>query len=139
MKRTGWVFGLMLLAAACIPAQPPPNLGATPGAAVVVTGDTYRSGAFSVRYPEGWRAITSPAGAPPSVTFAAPGNCPIIMVSSAPVEQPPACEGEGVRNETRTVERGGHSFSIAGSATDALADVYSAALARIEASLEAAS
>jgi hypothetical protein len=125
--------------AACIPAQPPPNLDATPGAAAVITRDTYRSDLFSVRYPEGWRAITSPAGAPPSVTFAAPGNCPLIVVSSAPVEQPPTCEGKGVRNETRTVMRGGHSFTLAGSTTGALQAEYDAAMQRIEESLESVS
>jgi len=62
----GILLCFIMLLAACTPAQPPPSLSATPGAAVVVTRDTYRNDLFSVEYPSGWRVVTSPAGAPPA-------------------------------------------------------------------------
>ncbi len=129
------LFIILLIVSACAPASPPAQLAATPGAAVVITGDTYRSDSFSVSYPAGWRVITSPAGAPPSVTFAAPGDCPLIVVSSAPLDQPPACAASDARSEQRTITRGEHTFIVAGSATAALWDVYRAAADRIATSL----
>src|ERR1700690_2121838 len=57
---------MILLFAACIPASPPTDLGATPGASAIITRDSYSNDLFSVAYPTGWRVITSPAGAPPS-------------------------------------------------------------------------
>lgn len=133
MKKILWL--MILLFSACVPAATAPSPDVTSGAAVVVTGDTYRNDVFSVAYPSGWRVITSPAGAPPSVTFAAPGDCPLIVVSSAPLEQPPACADPDARAETRTITRGEHTFTLAGSATAALWDAYLAAADRIASSL----
>jgi hypothetical protein len=41
-----------------------------------------------VYYPAGWRAISSAAGAPPSVIFVAPGEVALIIVGAAPLDVP---------------------------------------------------
>ena len=82
----------LLALAACVPARTPPQLAATPGAKVVVSDQEYRTEAFSARYPAGWRAITSPAGEPPFVVFAAPDGCTVIVLSS---DERAAPEGAG--------------------------------------------
>ena len=76
-----WSLGLILLFAACVPAEVPPVLSATAGSAVMVTGRSLRERSFSLTYPTGWRVITSPADAPPSVTLVAPGDCALIVVA----------------------------------------------------------
>ncbi len=94
IERPRWrvaFAGLALLAylAACVPAKTTtPDLNAT-GQAVVVTGDYYDAGLFRARYPDGWRVITSPAGEPPFVTFVAPDNCALIVLSVEPRVVPP--------------------------------------------------
>ena len=90
----------MLLFAACVPAVTPPILSATPGEAVTVTDNTYANDRFSLTYPTGWRVITSPTDAPPSVTLVAPGDCALIIAAAAPVD-PPDCAG--------SLSAGGHS------------------------------
>jgi hypothetical protein len=112
-----WLIALLF--AACIPAQTPAILDATPGAGAVVTDDTYRTDAFSLRYPSGWRVITSQAGVPPSVTFVAAGDCALILVSSVPIEQPPkssTCTQPDVQTTTRTVALESGEIALAGSA-----------------------
>ena len=103
--------------AACIPAKTPPQLGATAAAPVVVADDSYDAGAFRVRFPGGWRVITSPAGAPPSVIFAAPDNCTLIAVSAEPMDAPrPAnCADSAAvfRREARTLTSGGAAIHAA--------------------------
>lgn len=139
--KTWLLASLLLIAAGCASVSAPPaaSLSATPGAAVVVTADTYRNDQFSLAYPPGWRVITAPAGAPLSVTFAAPDNCPLIVVSSAPIAQLPACADAAALPDQRTVTRDGQTFYIAGSTTAALQDVYAAALDRITRTLALAS
>ncbi len=113
------VVGLILVSAACVPAVTPPILSATPGEAVMVTGDTYANDRFSLTYPTGWRVITSPTDAPPSVTLVAPGDCALIIVAAAPVEPPAvpeACQQEDILSETRDVTLGKLTISLAGSA-----------------------
>jgi len=94
-------------------------LNATAGAAVIVTRDRYTNDRFSVEYPSGWRVITSPTGAPPSVIFAAPGNCALIEVSSTPLAQPPAsssCDQTDIQTTRRAVTLGAQQIAVAGSA-----------------------
>ena len=108
---------LILLFSACIPASPPPNLSATPGAAVVVTRDHYQNDRSASTIPTGWRVITSPAGAPPSVTFVAPGDCALIIVSSAPLDQAPAapaCDQPDIQTDAGTVTLGDIDHDCAG-------------------------
>ncbi|MBC7811200.1 MAG: hypothetical protein H7175_08640 [Burkholderiales bacterium] len=99
---------LMILFAACVPATEPPQLVFTPGAPIVVTERLYDAGAFSIEYPDGWRVVTGPAEAPPSVVFVAPGDCALIVLSTVPIESPPALAetcGE-TRGETRRLLAG---------------------------------
>ena len=111
MKRTGnaCALWLILLFAACIPASPPANFSATPGAAALSRETATRMTVFSVTYPTGWRVITSPAGAPPSVTFVQPGDCGLIVVSSVSLEQAPtspSCSEPNIKTTTQTVTLG---------------------------------
>ena len=97
---------MLLLFSASIPAEAPPNLSATMGAAVMVTRNRYQNDRFSLEYPTGWRVITSPAGAPPNVTLVAPGNCALIEVSSTPLDRAPdspSCDQPDIRPLLRTV------------------------------------
>lgn len=80
---------LLLILAACSPPQTPEQLNFTPGAPITITDDRYVTGAFSVRYPPGWRVITTPAEAPPGAIFAAPDNAALIVLSISPIGTPP--------------------------------------------------
>ncbi len=93
---------ICLYMAACVPARTPPQLAYTPGPAVQVADGWYDSGVFRVRYPADWEIITSAAGAPLSVIFAAPEGDALIMVgeSLTDVPAPAGFEGE-LRSERR--------------------------------------
>lgn len=80
---------LSLILAACAPPQVPEQLSFTPGAPITITDNLYTTSAFSVRYPSGWRVITTPAEAPPGVIFAAPDNAALIVLSVSPIGTPP--------------------------------------------------
>jgi len=80
---------MLLMLAACVPATVPPQLNATPGAAVVVTDGRYDAGAFSALRPDGWRVVTSAADAPPSVIFVAPDDTALIMLTTGVIGEPP--------------------------------------------------
>lgn len=127
-------FAVCLLFSACIPAQTPPILDATPAAGVSITADTYRSEAFSLRYPSGWRVITSQAGAPPSVTLVEPGNCVLIVVSSTPIETPPTSSACG-EPDIETISRMVGDISLAGSAPAAEWESFLAAFEQVAASI----
>ncbi len=111
------LFVCLLALAACIPAKTPPQLAATAAPGIVVSGDRYDAGAFRLRFPSGWRAITSPAGAPLSAIFAAPDNCTLIAVSSAPLDapQPSACADRAAtfRRDSRAVTLGSTTVHLA--------------------------
>ena len=132
---------LILLFAACVPAQTPPVLDATPGAAVTVTEDTYRNEIFSVRYPAGWRVITSEAGQTLSVIFAAPDNCALIVVSATMINQPPnspACDQPNLQTATRNLSLGSAKIFIAGSAPTDDSEAFTTQLDQVATSLQAA-
>jgi hypothetical protein len=80
-----YVFVLLVLAA-CIPAKVPDNLDDTPGAPVVVFDNTYESAQFVVRYPDGWRVVTSEAQASLAVIFVAPDEISTIQLMVGPLE-----------------------------------------------------
>jgi hypothetical protein len=131
---------IIIFFAACIPADTAPNRSATPGAGAMITRDTYQNELFSVSYPAGWRVITSPASAPPSVTFVAPGDCALIVVSSAPIDAPPtapACDQADIQTVDRTVMLDGQQIVVAGSVPASDWDEFVAALDRVAASLKA--
>ena len=136
--RSLWL--MILLFSACLPAPTAPSLNTPAELGAVVTRDTYRNDLFSVTYPEGWRAITSPAGAPPTVTFVAPGDCALIVVSSAPVDAPPtapSCDQPDIQVIEREATLDGRQIVIAGSAPGAGWEDFLAALDRVAASLRA--
>lgn len=85
--------------AACVPLNTAPQLAQTPGPAVQVTDRVFQSEAFSLRYPAGWRVVTSAAGDAPYAIFAAPDDAAVIIVA---LDSPPASTLEG---ETYSVER----------------------------------
>ena len=140
---SSWSLWFILLCfSACIPASPPANIAATPGAAAIITRDSYQNDRFSVEYPADWRVITSPAGAPPSVTFVAPGNCALIIVSTVALEQPPtspSCDQPDIKTTSQHVTLGSQQIALAGSAPSTGWDEFVSTLDRIAASLKAAS
>lgn len=108
MIRRRCITLFVLLVSGCVPAITPPQLAHTPGAPVIVTANRYDAGAFSAVYPDGWRVITSPAGAAPSVIFASPDNCALIVLGVEPVDVPtlPACTDTDFMTETREIDAG---------------------------------
>lgn len=92
-----------LVFAGCVPATVPPQLDATPGPAVVVTDQEYDAGAFKVRYPAGWRVISSAATSTATVLFAAPDHTAIMLFGVDAVEAPmPETDGQ-IRTEIRQI------------------------------------
>ncbi len=86
MTRFSRLVALAGLAlAACTPYQPPALLSATAGPAVQIADGRFTSEAFSLRVPPGWRVITPPAAAPPSVILAGEG-CQLIMVGESALD-----------------------------------------------------
>ncbi|NWG18004.1 MAG: hypothetical protein HXY41_15370 [Chloroflexi bacterium] len=71
-----------------MPAQTPPLLNFTPGPPAVITDETFANETFSVRYPTGWRVVTSAADAPPSVVFVAPDEQSTITLQTEPPGEP---------------------------------------------------
>lgn len=138
--RLLWSLWLILFfVSACIPTSPAPSQTLPADTGAVITRDSYRNDLFSLTYPEGWRAITSPVGAPPSVTFVAPGDCALIVVSSAPIDEPPvapACDQPDIQVIEREATLDGQHIVIAGSAPVADWDEFLAALDRVVASLK---
>ncbi|MAS34959.1 MAG: hypothetical protein CL610_13200 [Anaerolineaceae bacterium] len=86
------VLLLVSLCAACVPATVPPQVAYTPGPAVQVIDGLYDSGVFRVQYPADWRVITSAAGDPVHVIFAAPDGDALMIVGEQ-VDSAPAPAG----------------------------------------------
>jgi len=130
---------MLLALAACVPARTPPQLAATPGAAVVVSDQVYRTAVFSARYPSGWRAITSPAGAPPFVVFAAPDNCTVIVLSLdlRPAPDAAGCESAAWREAAETISGAPDIQAALRAPTDRWAEAQ-AAFASVTQSVQAA-
>jgi hypothetical protein len=83
------VIVLLLLLTACgklAPANLPAQLENTPGAPIMITTDYYETEVFRLRYPDGWRVVTSASSLPPSVIFASPDETSLIIVSSEPFD-----------------------------------------------------
>jgi hypothetical protein len=90
---------ILLLVAACVPLQTPPQVQQTPGPAVQITDRAFESEAFSLRYPVGWRVITSAAGDPPYAIFVAPDDAALIVIATESAPAP------GLEGGSYTVER----------------------------------
>lgn len=144
-RVTFYLVGLALIGlAACVPARTPPQLAATPGAAVVVDGQMYQTAVFSARYPDGWRAIASPAGEPPFVTFAAPDNCTLILLSldARPAPESNGCAGAVWREASETVDGAPVIFAALRAPADQWAEAeaaFAAVVASVRTLPEAAS
>lgn len=97
------------------PGETPAVLNPAPGAGVIVDGERYANDTFSAAIPAGWRVITSPADAPPAVTFAAPDNCAVIHLAPLPAAAPaaPNCD-QPTRTITREVALDGVTIYAAG-------------------------
>jgi hypothetical protein len=90
--KTIIMFILMMFLTACAqiaPAQLPDRLAEqqnnqlpTLAAPFTITTDTYRNGAFTVSYPQGWRVVSSASFAPPSAVFVSPDERQIILITS---------------------------------------------------------
>lgn len=112
---------IVMMVSGCVPAITPAPLAHTPGAPVVVTENRYNAGVFSAMYPDGWRVITSPAGAMPSVIFASPDGCALIVLGVEPVDvpAPSACADGAYRTEMREIEAANGRVYAGMSAPDA--------------------
>ena len=138
-RRAGLLACILILIAACVPAQTPAHLTSMPGAWVSVADDTVTTALFRVRYPPGWRVITSSAEAPPAVTFVSPDNCALILVSSAPAETPvsPSCD-KATQTIARDMPLGESTITLAGSAPVESWDVFAAQVDQVAESLRPA-
>ena len=130
---------LLLLLAACVPARTPPQLAATPGAAVVVSGGRYQTEAYSARYPDDWRAIASPAGEPPFVVFASPDNCTVILLAldERPAPEAAGCAADEWRETAEVVDGSPVVFAALGAPADRWDDAL-ATFAEVTASIRPA-
>jgi hypothetical protein len=82
------IIGILALAA-CIPARTPAQLEHTPGPAVRVMDGSYDAGLFKVRFPAGWRVVTSAATSAVRVLLVAPEADALIMIGPGLTEAPP--------------------------------------------------
>lgn len=132
------IFALMLFfsLSACVPAETPPILHATPAPPIRVIDQRVITSAFSITYPFEWRAILSPAGEPPFVTAAAPDNCTAIIISIEPVE-PPTLNGDCGETVIRTSQSLLNSGTIYLSGVSSDADLLQTTLAQIQESITA--
>ncbi len=78
----------VLCMAACVPATVPKHLANTPGAPVMTLDGAYDAGVFTLRYPAGWVAVSSPANQPAAVTLVAPDENVTIRLSTHPDLEP---------------------------------------------------
>jgi hypothetical protein len=96
MPHAGKVIALtacLLVGCAPTPAVSPSTLPPLPNAfSIDAFSRTYTNEVFTVRYPAGWRVITPPAAARPSVTLAGTG-CTTIAIApdTAPAVIAPDC------------------------------------------------
>ena len=89
MRVAAGLVMLMLVAAACVPAQTPPQLAFTPGEPLVITDQQLDFGSFRLTYPTGWRVITGAAEASPALLLAAPDDAALISISPHEQTTPP--------------------------------------------------
>lgn len=133
-QRAAWLgFCLLFTLSACIPARTPPQLDATPGAAVVVTERVYATAAFTAAYPSGWRAITSPAEADPFVIFAAPDACTLILVAVEPTAPPPVPDCDAPETVTRAemIDLDGSTIYLTGRTRPERVDSFDSVFERV--------
>ena len=93
--KTLFVMFTALVFSACVPATVPVQLAHTPGPGVTLSGQVYNSGTFRAEIPDGWRVITSAAGDPVTVIFAAPDSPALIMLGENIDKVPPPAGYDG--------------------------------------------
>jgi hypothetical protein len=98
-----WLLAALL--ASCVPASAPKHLSNTPGPPVLALDGLYDAGAFVVRYPADWVAVSSPANQPAAVTLVAPDESAFIRLSTHPDLEPSPDENlpNGMRLHTRQI------------------------------------
>jgi hypothetical protein len=123
--------------AACrplVPATTPPQLGSTPGPAIIVVEDAVIMGDWRLPVPPGWKIVkNSTADAPAlSVVLVSPDEQMLIIASEGPLP-PPAIPGPVVvQFQQRVLGRGRTLYAAAQAAPpqrDALRRVWDAFLA----------
>ncbi len=115
-----FVFLLVLVLGACVPAKVPALLSYTPGPPVVITDRTVTTVAFSLIYPGGdWKVVTSEAGAPPSIYLVAPDGVSFIRVHVGPADDAdrPAADHQ-FEQRTFTLEDGTPMMAILSAPAD---------------------
>ena len=104
MSRIHLFCLLIFCFTACVPAIVPPQLTYTPGPTVRLSDLVYESAQFRVRYPPGWRVITSAASSTATVIFAAAEGDALIMVGADLTEAPQPAGYDGpIRSERREI------------------------------------
>lgn len=105
---------LVVVGCTSLPAQPPPQLVATPGAFVVVDERTVKTPTYRVDAPAGWKIVKSSIAADPIVlVFASPDNSMSLSLSDAPLTaQPP--ESSWSQQETHVTLDGGQTLYLVG-------------------------
>ena len=104
MRNTLLSVLILSIVAACVPATLPPQLAFTPGPGVRVTDRVYDLGHFAVTYPPQWTVVTSAAGDPVHVIFAAPAGDALIELGEAVGTAPPPAGYNGpLQSETRSI------------------------------------
>ena len=112
------VLLLLLILAACVPAQTPPILLATAGAPVVMADNMITTSAFRAQVPVGWRAILSPADQPPFLTIARADNCALMLIAASAQAVPTLAESCGATQTiTRTITRDQAQIMVIGHAS----------------------
>lgn len=108
MKLRALLVAVCLGAAACVPADVPPQLTFTPGAPFVVDDDHYESAFFRVRVPQGWRIVSAPAEQPDFVIFVAAENRALMQFSARPIDPVPTLDSlPAVQQITHSATRDG--------------------------------
>lgn len=95
------VIGMIVLGAACVPAQVPPQLAYTPGPPLIVAVQQIETEQFTAWLPPGWEVVTSAAASPQSVILISPDSVALIMLGGDGA-QTPVLQVDG---EVSTVQR----------------------------------
>lgn len=129
MKSALGFLSLVCLLVGCgriAPPEPLDLLAQTAGAPVIADADgRVRTSLFSVDAPHGWRTITSSAIDPLTLTFAAPDNCALMIVSTTPITLPELpCEADEFTTRETTITTNDTPLYIAGIIAQPQADSF---------------
>jgi hypothetical protein len=120
------------------PNRVPPLPGDAGVSWVTITEERVSGDLFGVRYPRGWRVITSPAGSHLVITLVAPGDCAVVLVGADPaLSLPPLpdCPDAPITVEGRVSMPDGKMVYLLGSAPAADRAVFQQAFDGIQQSV----